>query len=101
MNQKVIRHIEPTVDLSEMETSNMITILEIMSMKYLELLAERLDGETETSYEKAVFDMRSKNVGLDRIKEAEQIVMEIVDQFGKLVIFGDQLTVHISFFMNL
>ena len=97
MNQKIVRHIEPTIDLSEMETSNMVTILETMSMKYLELLAERLEGDTKTSYEKALFDMRSKKVGLERIQEAEKTVMEIVDNFGKLVIIGDQLTVDLVF----
>ena len=70
MNQKTIRHIEPSIDLSEMETGNMISILKINQTKYLNLLSERLDGESKRSYERALFEMRRTDIGLDKIEKA-------------------------------
>ena len=37
MQKKTIKHIETTIDLSEMETANMVRILEMLSLRYLEL----------------------------------------------------------------
>ena len=93
MNKKIYRHIEPTIDLNEMQTSNMVQILEQISMRYLELISERLEGHAKSEYNRALFDSRSGNVSYERLTEAEQIVMETVERFGKLIIFGDQLTV--------
>ena len=93
MKEKITRHIEPTIDLSEMETGNMVKILEMLSMKYLELLVERLEGEEKEEYKKAVFDMRSMERSEEEIKEAEKCVMRVVEKFGKLLLIGDQLTV--------
>ena len=42
MKEKILRHTEPTIDLSEMETANMVKIFEALSLRYLELLSERL-----------------------------------------------------------
>ena len=80
--EKVFRHTEPTIDLSEMETSNMVTILERISMRYLELLAERLYGSEKEKYQEAVFKMRSGAVSEEELKEAENFFMNAVDQFG-------------------
>ena len=93
MKEKITRHIEPTIDLSEMETGNMVKILEILSMRYLELLAERLEDKEKEEYTKAVFDMRSGDVSYERILEAQKCVMKVVEEFGKLLLIGDQLTV--------
>ena len=93
MSQKVKRHIEPPIDLSEMETSNMVKILEILIMRWLKLLAEKLEGSEKEIYCKALFDMRSPDVDESRLREAEAFVMKIVDYFGKLILIGDQLTV--------
>ena len=76
-----------------METGNMVKILEILSMRYLELLAERLEDEAKEEYTKAVFDMRSGDVSYERILEAQKCVMKVVEKFGKLLLIGDQLTV--------
>ena len=89
MKEKITRHIEPTIDLSEMETGNMVKILEMLSMKYLELLVERLEGEENEKYKKAVFDMRSMERSEEEIKEAEKCVMRVVEKFGKLLLIGD------------
>ena len=93
MKEKILRHTEPTIDLSEMETANMVKILEALSLRYLELLSERLTGREKSEYSRALFDMRSGKVSSDRLTEAEQTVMRTVERFGKLIIFGDQLTV--------
>ena len=93
MNQKVKRHIEPPIDLSEMETANMVRILEKLSMRYLELIAEKLEGFEKKTYSDALFDMRSGNSCAERLEEAEAYVMDIVMRFGKLLLLGDQLTV--------
>ena len=37
--------------------------------------------------------MRSGKVSSERLTEAETTVMKTVEKFGKLIIFGDQLTV--------
>ena len=93
MREKIYRHIETTIDLNEMQTSNMVQILEQLSMRYLELLSERLEDHEKSEYSRALFDSRSGNVSYERLLEAEQLVMETVERFGKLIIFGDQLTV--------
>ena len=93
MNQKTYRHIEPCIDLSEMETANMVKILELIQNRWLELLAERLNHDEKDIYMKAFFDTRSGEADLDRLREAEDIVMDVVEKFGKLIVFGDQLTV--------
>ena len=93
MSQKIFKHIEPTIDLSEMETSNMVKILEIFSMRYLEMLVEKLEQHERTLYSNALFDMRSETVSWDRLCEAQEYVMNVVQKFGKLILFGDQLTV--------
>ena len=98
MTEKVKKHTEPTIDLSEMETGNMVQILEILSMRYLELLVEKLDDTQKQIYSQALFDMRSGKVTAQELYEAEKKVMEIVNRFGKLIIFGDQLTVCKDFF---
>ena len=93
MSQKVFKHIEPTIDLSEMETGNMVKILEILSTRYLEMLVEKLEDQEKELYSNALFDMRSETVTWARICEAQEYVMNTVQKFGKLVLFGDQLTV--------
>ena len=93
MKKKTFRHIEPCIDLSEMETANMVIILELVQNRYLELLAERLNEDEKNTYMKAYFDTRSGEVDFNRLREAEDIVMNIVERFGKLIVFGDQLTV--------
>ena len=93
MKKKTFRHIEPTIDLSEMETSNMIKILERLQNRWLELMAEKLEGQEKELYSKAFYDMRSGDVDFERLREAEDRVMNVVEKFGKLIIFGDQLTV--------
>ena len=93
MTEKIKRHIEPTLDLNEMETPNMAKILEILSMRHLELLSQRLSGAEQREYETALFDMRSNSVSMNRVKEAEAVVMKTAARFGKALIFGDQLTV--------
>ena len=93
MNQKVKKHIEPTIDLSEMETGNMVQILELLSMRFLELLVEKLNEPEKQIYSQALFDMRSGKVTLEELRLAEKKVMNVVNKFGKLILFGDQLTV--------
>ena len=93
MNQKVKKHIEPTIDLSEMETGNMVQILELLSKRFLELLVEKLDEPQKQIYSQALFDMRSGKVTVEELRSAEKKVMDVVNRFGKLILFGDQLTV--------
>ena len=93
MQRKTIRHIEPIIDLSEMETANMVRILELLSMRYLELLSEKLEGLEKEIYTRALLDMRAGDSSPERVKEAEVDVMKIVDRYGKLLVIGDQLTV--------
>ena len=93
MKQKTLTHIEPVIDLSEMETANMVNILQQLSTRYLELLCEKLSGDHKESFMNAVHDMRSGNVSLERLREAEKCVMDVVMEYGKLLIIGDQLTV--------
>ena len=93
MTKKTICHIEPTINFSEMDTSNMVIILEKIQYRWLELMAEKLDEKHKEIYSKAFFDMRSPDVDFERLREAEDTVMDIVEKFGKLVVFGDQLTV--------
>ena len=71
----------------------MVRILEILSKRHLELLSQRLTGEEQTEYKKALYDMRSNSVSMERVREAEAIVMKTANRFGKVLIFGDQLTV--------
>ena len=98
MKEKILRHIEPSIDLSEMETANMVKILETLSLRYLELLSQRLSGNEKSEYARALFDMRSGKVSSERLTEAETTVMRTVEKFGKLIIFGDQLTVIINLY---
>ena len=93
MKRKTHTHIEPVIDLSEMETSNMVNILQQLSKRYLELLCEKLSGNEKLIFMNAVHDMRSGNVSLQRLREAEMCVMDAVTKYGKLLIIGDQLTV--------
>ena len=76
-----------------METANMVKILELIQNRWLELLAERLTEDEKDTHMKAYFDTRSGVVDLERLREAEDIVMDVVGKFGKLIVFGDQLTV--------
>ena len=80
MNQKVQRHIEPLIDLSEIETSNMVIILEKLSMRYLELLVENLEGHNRKMYSDGLFDMRSRNTCGNRLEQAEEYVMGVVER---------------------
>ena len=93
MKERITRFIQPTIDKSEMETTNMIEIIEETNMQYLKLLSQRLDGSDKKDYEQALFDMRSANVSSERLKEAELKVTDIVKRFGKQIVLGDQLTV--------
>ena len=93
MKKKTYHHIEPSIDLSEMETANMVKILEHLQHRFLELIAERLEDKEKEVYKKAYFETRSGEVEFDRMREAEDIVMDVVERFGKLVVSGDQLTV--------
>ena len=93
MRKKTIRHIEKTKDLSEMPTNNMVQILEELQTRYLELLSEKLSGRDKEEFTSALFDMRSSEVSGERLQEAEQVVMSVVDRLGKLIVIGDQLTV--------
>ena len=51
-------------------------------MRYLEMLAQRLEGEEKEEYEKAVFDMRSMESSEEDVVKAEKFVMKVVDRFG-------------------
>ena len=95
MKMKVKRHIESTIPLSEMETSNMVRILLVNQKRYLELLSEKLEGEDKATYTNALFDIRSESVSLTRFQEAETQVWEVVNKYGKLLLIGDQLTVNL------
>ena len=44
-------------------------------------------------YCKALYDMRSGEVSLDRLREAEKQVWKIVEREGGLIFIGDLLTV--------
>ena len=81
------------VDLWEMEVSNMVRILERLQYRYLELLSERLVDQEKDEYTKAVFDMRNKEVSETRLIQSQEIVMRIVEKYGRLMLVGDQLTV--------
>ena len=97
MKEKITRHIEPTIDLSEMETGNMVKILEKLSMRYLELLVERLDDQEKEDYMNSVVAMRSGEISLENLRKAEKCVMSVGEKFGKPFLIGDQLTVIYSF----
>ena len=94
MREKVTRHIESTIELSEMETGNMVRILELVQMRFLELLVAKLDDGDKEIYIKALFDIRSGDVRGTRFEEAKGEVMNVVERFGKLILIGDQLTVN-------
>ena len=94
MREKVTRHIESTIELSKMETGNMVRILELLQMRFLELLVAKLDEVEKEIYMKALFDIRSGDISGTRFEEAEGVVMNIVERFGKLILIGDQLTVN-------
>ena len=66
MKEKILRHIEPTIDLSEMETANMVKILETLSLRYLELLSQRLSGDEKSEYARALF-------GIEFLRDALQL----------------------------
>ena len=93
MKEKIKSHIQPCIDLSEMETANMIKILEKLSMTYLKLLAEKLEAKEKEDYSQALFDIRNPEIDNDCLRQAERVVMTVVEKHGKLLLVGDQLTV--------
>jgi hypothetical protein len=86
-------HIECTINLSEMETSNMCVILETILWRYLSLLTERLEGPEREAYSAALMAMRREGVQEAELRAAEKVVDTVVQRYGRLILWGDQLTV--------
>ena len=86
-------HVEPTLNMSEMEHANMLVILDTLLVKRLSLLAQRLEGEEKQVYSAALLKVQSVASTDDELKNAEATINSIVDRFGGLIVWGDQLTV--------
>jgi hypothetical protein len=86
-------HIECTINLSEMETENMCAIVEKILWRYLSLLTERLEGPEREDYSAALLAMRREGVQKAELRAAEAVVDAVVLRFGRLILWGDQLTV--------
>ena len=52
-----------------------------------------MEGPEREAYERALFEMRLSCFTMDEVRSREQVVNKAVDKFGKLLLFGDQLTV--------
>ena len=72
--------------------SSLHVILDTLLFKRLSLLAQRLDGEEEL-YTAALLKVQSVASTDDELKNAETAINSIVDRFGGLIVWGDQLTV--------
>ena len=87
-------HVEPTINLSEMDHHNMIVILETLLRKRLYCLNEHLETKEEKeNYTKALFTIQRVGATEEELREAENIIDRVVDRFGKMILWGDQLTV--------
>lgn len=87
-------HVEPTINLSEMDHHNMIVILETLLRKRLYCLNEHLEtNEEKENYTKALFTIQRVGATEEELREAENIIDRVVDRFGKMILWGDQLTV--------
>ena len=91
--QKSEIHVECTINLSEMETDNMVEILAILQWKYLCLLHQRLPEEEKEQYSQALRMIRQEGVGVDELRAAEAVVDRVVHRFGRLILWDDQLTI--------
>ena len=52
-------HLEPTMNMSEMEHSNMLVILDTLLVKRLSLLAQHLEGEEKQDYSVALLKIQT------------------------------------------
>jgi hypothetical protein len=86
-------HVEPTLNMSEMDHSSMLVILDTLLMKRLSLLAQRLEGEEKEVYSAALLNVKSVGATNQELKDAEAIINAVVDRFGGMLAWGDQLTV--------
>ena len=93
-NIKSSIHLEPTINLSEMDHHSMTVILETLLMKRLHCLNERLDTkEMQEVYTAALFTIRRVGATEPQLREAEEVIDRVVQRYGKLILWGDQLTV--------
>ena len=91
---KTERHTDTTINLACMKTSDVIKVLEILIRRYLTLLAERLENkEDKERYSRALSDLTSESVSIEELRKAEGIIKEVISNYGKLILFGDQKTV--------
>lgn len=86
-------HTDPTINLACMKTSDVIQVLKQLIQRFLTLLAERMDEDEKAAYSQALFLVTSEDVEEEEVRAAEQVVKVKLEQYGKLILFGDQKTV--------